>query len=322
MSTLNRRIALAPMMDWTDRHYRYLLRLISKHMVLYTEMISSQALEFGDSDRLLAYDQKEHPLALQIGSRDVRQSVLAGQKAQSYGYDEINLNVGCPSDRVQQGGIGLCLMKEPLVVAEILQALKKETDLQVTLKTRIGVDEQDSYEDLKRFIEIAAKAEPDAIIIHARKGWLKGLSPKENRTVPPINYARVYQIKEDFPHLHIGINGDINDIDAIEAHLEKVDSVMLGRFAYYHYMQLNTLDQRFFKDTSAPICADTVLEQYKSYMQSQMEQGTRLWAMARHLMPLFQSCNGAKLWRSRIALCNKMDATLDHIDFAREAIEQ
>jgi len=292
-------VSLAPMMDWTDRHFRYFARLIAPTIRLYTEMISCQALIFGDRQRLLAFDPSEHPIALQVGGSCPQQLAFCAQLAEQFGYDEINLNVGCPSDRVQ-ARIGACLMATPDCVAAGINAMKNATSIPVTVKTRIGVDDHDSYEHLTHFIRTVHQAGCQEFIIHARKAWLSGLSPKENRDIPPLNYPRVYQIKKDFPHLSISINGGINTLIDAKAHLKHVDGVMIGREAYQNPYFLAALESILSPDYQAP-SREEIIERYKPYMLNEIKKDVRLHDMTRHLLGLFNHLPGARAWRRKLS---------------------
>lgn len=296
--SLGRRLSVAPMMDYTDRHLRYLLRLISRHTLLYTEMVTSAALLNGDRNRLLSYNHQEHPLALQVGGSDVKELAAAARFASQFDYDEINLNVGCPSDRVQAGRFGACLMVEPETVATCIRAMRDETSLPVTVKTRIGVDHHDKYENLYLFIERVAAAGCNSFTLHARKAWLKGLSPRENREVPPLDYPRVWQVKQDFPDLEIIINGGILDLHQALEQLKFVDGVMIGRAAYHNPWLLAEADQRIFGSSTIPPSRKAVLESYQLYCDQQHRtQGVPLAHMTRHLMGLVQGLPGARRFR-------------------------
>lgn len=285
------------MMDWTDRHDRYFLRLISRHVRLYTEMITTGAILHGDQEKLLTYEPAEHPIAIQLGGSDPAELAKAAQIAAAWGYDEINLNVGCPSDRVQSGRFGVCLMAEPELVAECVAAMQEAVTIPVTVKTRIGIDNRDSYEELVQFIRANAEAGCRIFIIHARKAWLQGLSPKENREIPPLNYERVYQLKSDFPKLTIVINGGITDLHQVDDHLRKVDGVMLGRAAYQNPYLLAQVDRRFFADDRVPLSRHQVIEALLPYVERQLEQGVYLSTITRHILGLFQGLPGARAWR-------------------------
>ncbi|OUV63299.1 MAG: tRNA dihydrouridine(20/20a) synthase DusA [Gammaproteobacteria bacterium TMED119] len=295
------KFSVAPMMEWTDRHYRYLARLMSRHTRLYTEMVTTGALVHGERERFLKYNAAEHPLALQLGGSDpeaMRRSAEWGQQA---GYDEININVGCPSDRVQSGRFGVCLMREPEQVAACVQAMRAATHLPVTVKCRIGVDHDDSYAFLQTFIEQVAVAGCDTFIIHARKAWLQGLSPKQNREIPELDYARVYQLKRDYPQLTIIINGGIQTLADIHSHLRFVDGVMVGRQAYKHPQLLLQIDQALFG--TAPPVSDLheVVRLYIDYVETNLRQGVPLHSMTKHILNLYQGVPGAKLWRRHLS---------------------
>lgn len=279
-------ISIAPMMDYTDRHYRYLARLISKNVLLYTEMVHVGAILYGQRERFLKFDPSEHPVAIQLGGHHPHELAQAAKICEEFGYDEINLNVGCPSDRVQAGKFGACLMAEPDLVAEGIAAMRAAVKIPVTVKTRLGIDEQDSYDFLCQFIDKIAQTGCQNFTIHARKAWLKGLSPKENRTIPPLHYDRVYQLKQDFPYLHIGINGGITNITEIKQHLDHVDSVMIGREAYHNLYFLNEIEQEIFDNPSILSRADICLA-YANYMEQQHQQGIFLKHMVKHLFGLF-----------------------------------
>ncbi|NNC98316.1 MAG: tRNA dihydrouridine(20/20a) synthase DusA, partial [Gammaproteobacteria bacterium] len=243
----NRRLSIAPMMDWTDRHCRYFLRQITQQSLLYTEMITAQALKHGDVERHLYFREEEQPCALQVGGSDPGLLANAAKLGEEYGYKEINFNIGCPSERVQSGSFGACLMAEPQLVAECVAAMEAVVSVPVTVKTRIGIDDQDSYEFLHKFVDtISNQSKCNVFIIHARKAWLSGLSPKQNREIPPLDYERVYRLKKDFQNLHISINGGITSLDQVEEHLKHVDGVMVGREAYKNPYFLAEADQRIF----------------------------------------------------------------------------
>lgn len=291
------RISVAPMLDWTDRHCRFFLRLLSKHMLLYTEMITVGAVIHGDRHRHLAFDPREHPVALQLGGSDPQQLAECASIGESYGYTEINLNVGCPSDRVQSGRFGACLMAEPQLVGECVAAMKAKVKIPVTVKSRIGIDQQDSYEELVRFVEEITKADCEQLIVHARKAWLHGLSPKENREIPPLNYPWVYQLKRDFPDLSIVLNGGVTDLDQAQEHLKYVDGVMIGRAAYHNSYLLAEVDKRFFNETLAIPTREDIITQLIPYIQEQAQRGVAVKHITRHILGLFQGAAGGKRWR-------------------------
>lgn len=292
-----RTLSVAPMLDWTNRDFRYFLRLLSKHCLLYTEMVTTGALIHGDRTRFLDHDAAEYPLALQLGGSDPADLALCAKMGQDAGYDEVNLNVGCPSDRVQSGSFGACLMAEPDLVAEGVAAMQKAVSIPVTVKTRLGIDDLDSYQFLTDFIDKVASAGCDSFILHARKAWLKGLSPKENRDIPPLDYSRVYQIKQDYPHLHIDINGGIHSLQQVKQHLTQVDGVMLGRAVYHDPYLLADADRDIFGIDTAKLSRHQVVEQMLPYIEQRMTQGRPLKSITRHLLGLFQGQQGAKAWR-------------------------
>jgi tRNA-dihydrouridine synthase A len=301
MTDLNRRVCVAPMMDWTTRHCRYFMRLLSKHVVLYTEMLTTGALIYGDRDRFLDFDTSEHPVAVQLGGSEPHALLECARYCEDRGYDEINLNVGCPSDRVQAGRFGACLMTEPALVAECVAAMQEAVTIPVTVKTRLGVDERDSYEELADFIEQVNSAGCRTVILHARKAWLKGLSPKENREVPPLEYEKVHSIKRDFPGLEIIINGGFTADDEMQAQLPAVDGIMIGRAAYQNPYLLASTDQRFFNsDTTVPTRMQ-ILDEYYDYARRELEKGTRLTALTRHILGLFKGQPGAQSWRRHLS---------------------
>jgi tRNA-dihydrouridine synthase A len=284
------------MLDWTDKHCRYFLRQISQHALLYTEMVTTGAIIFGKGD-YLGFNQQEHPVALQLGGSDPTDMTKCAVKAQEYGYDEVNINVGCPSDRVQNGRFGACLMAEPQTVATCIKTMQGAVDIPVTVKSRIGIDEMDEYEDLTRFIETVAAGGCDTFIVHARKAWLKGLSPKENRDIPPLLYDRVYHLKEQFPHLHISLNGGVKTLDDAALHLQFLDGVMIGREVYSNPYILAEVDKRFYADAHAVKTRAEVVMAMLPYIEQQLEQGARVWNIARHMLGLFQGQPGGRIWR-------------------------
>ena len=289
------------MMDWTDRHCRYFYRLMSKNTQLYTEMITTKAILHGDKHRLLDYDNQEHPLSLQLGGSDPKEMASCAKIAQDWGYDEVNINVGCPSDRVQSGQFGACLMQTPDIVAQCVDAMKQHCDIPVTVKSRIGVDTMDSYEALSEFVSCVAKAGCEIFILHARKAWLQGLSPKENRSVPPLNYDWVYQIKKDFPQLVIGINGGINNLEDSQAHLQQVDSVMLGRTIYHQPYLLAQVDREIYNKNTSVISREQVLLDFVAYMRDQSNQGVPIRSMTRHILGLYHAQSNAKKYKQLLS---------------------
>lgn len=298
---LSRRLSVAPMMDWTDRDCRFLLRLLSRHTLLYTEMVTTGALIHGDRARFLAYDQQEHPVALQLGGSDPDELPLCAKMGEDAGYDEINLNVGCPSDRVQSGRFGACLMAEPELVAEGVAAMRAAVRIPVTVKTRLGIDEYDSYEFLTGFIDKVSAAGCEIFILHARNAWLQGLSPKENRHIPPLNYERVYQVKKDYPHLHIDINGGIQTLEEARQHLDHVDGVMMGRAIYHNPYLLAEADRVVFGKEQQVVSRHEVVEAMLPYIEQRMKEGRPLKSMTRHLLGLFQGQPGGRRWRRHLS---------------------
>ncbi len=290
------------MLDWTLTHQRYFMRLISQHAVLYTEMVTTGALIYGDRDRYLAYNPEEHPVALQLGGSDPKDMAKCALMAQEYGYDEVNINVGCPSERVQKGAFGACLMLEPALIAECVSEMKAAaSQMPVTVKHRIGVDEHDSYEQLVSFIEVVAAAGCETFIVHARKAWLKGLSPKENREIPPLSYDSVYQLKQDFPQLEIIINGGITTLTDSSNHLKHVDGVMVGREAYHNPYKWAQVDTLLYQSSRTIPDRHQVLDQFMRYVAKQLEQGVQLSHMTRHILGLFHGQPGARAWRRHLS---------------------
>ncbi len=291
------RVAVAPMLDWTDRHCRYFLRLLSRRVRLYTEMATTGAVLRGDRERLLAYDPAERPLALQLGGSDPEELARCARIAADFGYDEVNLNVGCPSDRVQSGRFGACLMAEPALVAECVAAMRAAAALPVTIKTRIGIDDRDSYEALTDFVGQAAAAGCAVFIIHARKAWLHGLSPKENREIPPLRYEVVHRLKRDFPELTVLLNGGLTSLDQAAEQLSWVDGVMIGRAAYENPYLLAEVDRRFFDSSAPPPNRHQVIQDLLPYIETQLQRGAPLHCMIRPVLGLFQGIPGARAWR-------------------------
>jgi tRNA-dihydrouridine synthase A len=297
MNKPSHRFCIAPMMEWTDRHCRYFLRLISKHSLLYTEMITTGALLYGDAERFLKFNSAELPVAIQLGGSNPDELAHCSKLAETAGYSEINLNVGCPSERVQNGKIGACLMAEPELVAECVKAMISAVSIPVTVKCRIGIDNSDSYEELAQFISMVSTAGCQCFIIHARIAVLEGLSPKQNREVPPLNYDRVFQIKAAFPHLEIVINGGITTIHDAKKLLVNVDGVMIGREAYQHPFFLAAVDRDFFGCDDTPPKAKQILDRFLPYVEHELDQGTALKHITRHILGLFQGQPGAKKFR-------------------------
>ena len=290
-------VSIAPMMDWTDRHCRYFYRLISKNVQLYTEMITTKAILNGDKTRLLDFDASENPLVLQLGGSDPNEMAASTQIAKDWGYDEVNINVGCPSDRVQSGSFGACLMKEPNLVAQCVESMIDKCDIPVTVKHRIGIDDMESYDELSDFVSQISSKGCQHFIVHARKAWLKGLSPKENRTIPPLNYEWVYHLKKDFPSLQITINGGIESCEDITKQLEFVDGVMIGRSIYHNPFLLKEIDQQIFDESHNLIDREQVLKKYMTYIKKQNKAGISIRSMTRHILGLYHGEANAKLFR-------------------------
>ncbi|WAK00285.1 tRNA dihydrouridine(20/20a) synthase DusA [Methylobacter sp. YRD-M1] len=289
------------MLDWTDKHCRYFHRLISQHAFLYTEMVTTGALLHGDRHRFLQFDVTEHPVSFQLGGSHPEDLATCARMVEDYGYDEINLNIGCPSDRVQNGRFGACLMAEPELVAECVAVMRQAVSIPVTVKSRIGIDERDSYEELVHFIATVADAGCRTFIVHARKAWLSGLSPKQNREVPPLRYDIVYQLKNDFPALKIILNGGITTLDQAEEILKHVDGVMIGREAYHNPYLLADVDKRFFAESYEPKSRQEIVMQLIPYIQQQLKTGARLNNISRHILGLFHGETGARGWRRHIS---------------------
>ncbi len=311
----NKRLSVAPMIDWTTTDYRYFARLFNPHVYLYTEMISTGALIHGNRARHLRFDTLEHPLVLQLGGADISEMTQCAEFAQQHGYDEVNINVGCPSDRVQHNKIGACLMAEPHTVADLVKHMQAAVDIPVTVKHRIGIDDFDSYEFMVDFVEKVAAAGCTRFIVHARTAWLQGLSPKQNREIPPLRYEDVYRLKQDFPQFDIEINGGIDTVKDIEAHLQHVDGVMIGR-AFYHNPYLLAETNSLWNEP-APKRSD-ILAQLYPYMEAQIAKGEALPTMTRHYLGLFQGLTGARKWRQ--ALSGKPQLTIDDIKRAADEV--
>jgi tRNA-dihydrouridine synthase A len=311
--------AVAPMMEWTDRHCRVLHRGLSAHARLYTEMVTAEAIIRGDRARLIGFDPVEHPVALQLGGSDPARLALAARIGAEFGYDEINLNVGCPSDRVQSGRFGACLMREPALVADCAAAMRAAVSIPVTVKCRLGVDDQEPDASLRAMLAACSQAGVDTFIVHARKAWLEGLSPKENRDVPPLDYDLVYRVKRENPALTILLNGGIDTTDDAERHLAHVDGVMMGRAAYQSPALLVEIDARLFG--GAPVALDDAIERHRDYIACQLEAGVPLHAMTRHMLGLFNGKPGARQFRRHLsehatrpgADLATLDAALAHV---------
>lgn len=299
MASLPHRLCTAPMMDWSDRHCRYFFRLLSPQAVVYTEMITSAALVHGDVDRHLRFHPTEHPVALQLGGSDPAELARCARLGESYGYDEINLNCGCPSERVQQGAFGACLMAEPGLVAECVAAMREAVGIPVTVKHRLGLDQDEDFGFVRRFVEKVAQAGCGTIIVHARNAVLKGLSPKDNREVPPLRYADAYRLKREFPALEVVLNGGIDTVEKAQAHLEHVDGIMFGRLAYHHPYALAEAQAKLFGGT--PVRRRAVVEAMAGYAAQEVARGTPLRAIARHMLGLYHGQPNARVWRRMLS---------------------
>ena len=297
----NHRFSIAPMMDWSDHNCRYFWRLLTKQALLYTEMVTTGALIHGDRKRFLHFNREEHPVALQLGGSDPKDLARCARWAQEWGYDEVNINCGCPSDRVQSGMFGACLMGKPNLVADCVKAMMDSCDIPVTVKHRIGIDHMESYEQLLAFIEPVAAAGCSVFIVHARKAWLQGLSPKENREIPPLNYPWVYQLKKDFPHLTIVVNGGIQTIEECQDHLDHVDGVMLGREAYLNPWMLAQVDEALFGMDSPLKSRDDVIAELLPFAEQHLAQGGQLNHITRHILGLYQGIPGARKFRRHLS---------------------
>lgn len=298
---IDRRLSIAPMMDHTDKHFRYFMRLLSEHAVLYTEMITTGALIHGDRQRFLDFNDIEHPIAIQLGGSDPDDLSECAKIAENEGYDEVNLNIGCPSDRVQNGQFGACLMSNKKRVADCVNRIQTNVTIPITIKTRIGIDDLDSYEFLYDFIKTTSEAGCNTFIIHARKAILSGLSPKQNREIPPLNYERVHQIKQDFPELNISINGGFTDLNAIKTQLEYVDGVMVGRAAYQNPFMLAEVDNVIYDNATRSPSRENILKKYRDYVEEQLSRGERLKNMTRHIIGLYQAQPGARYYRQQLS---------------------
>lgn len=317
---MNPIVNVAPMLDWTDKHCRYLHRLISIDTVLYSEMVTTPAILQGDTQKYIGYNQQEHPVVLQLGGSNAEDLAKSCVIAQEYGYDEVNLNVGCPSDRVQKGRFGACLMNEPQLVVDCMKAMQNVVDIPITIKCRIGVDDNDSFGNLQYFIQQVADSGVNTIVIHARKALLKGLSPKQNRSIPPLNYDYVYKIKSLFPELTIVINGGINTVEEAQHHLKQVDGVMLGRAIWNNPWLLHELQNKLIGASSNT--RDQVLQQYSDYCQNQMQKGVKLHWLLPPVLNLYHGIAGNKKWKSYLVTqAPKRDKDITVFDEARELIE-
>ncbi len=315
------RFSVAPMMDWTDRNCRAFHRALSSRALLYTEMVTSGAILYGDQEKLLGFSDCEHPVACQLGGSDPEELAKVAPVVAAYGYDEINLNVGCPSDRVQSGRFGACLMQEPALVAECVAAMKAVVDIPVTVKCRIGVDDQDPETALDEIADRVLASGADALWVHARKAWLQGLSPKENRDVPPLDYDRVKRLKARLPDVFVGINGGITSLDLAEELLESVDGVMLGRTAYHEPGILGEVDRRIYGEAVEDRSPFAAVEAYLPYIEARLAEGAKLSGMTRHMLGLFHSRPGARAWRRILTVeAVKPGAGLEVVERALEAV--
>ncbi|MFK8182296.1 MAG: tRNA dihydrouridine(20/20a) synthase DusA [Phormidesmis sp.] len=290
-------LSIAPMMDRTDRHYRYFMRQITSHTLLYTEMVTSMAIRHGDLEKLLGFDATENPLVLQVGGDDPPSLAHCARMAAEFGYSGVNLNVGCPSDRVKSGNFGACLMAQPERVADCITAMMGASSLPVSVKHRIGIDDLDRYEDMAHFVDVVSATGCQQFSVHARKAWLQGLSPKDNRTIPPLRYGDVHRLKQDFPHLQIEINGGFKTLAQAKAQLNKVDAVMIGRAAYDTPFIFATADQDFFAQSAAPPPREQVVRAMVPYIDKWTSKGTRLHSITRHMLHLFHAQPGSRAWK-------------------------
>ena len=313
-------VSVAPMMDWTDKHCRYFYRLISKNVQLYTEMITTKAILRGDKNRLLDFNDGENPLVLQLGGSDHKEMAECAIIAEDWGYDEVNINVGCPSDRVLSGSFGACLMKEPKLVAQCVEAMIERCGIPITVKHRIGIDDMESYDQLSDFVSLISQKGCQHFIVHARKAWLTGLSPKENRTIPPLNYPWVYQLKKDFPKLKFTINGGIETCQDIAGHLDQVDGVMLGRSIYHNPFLLEQIEVEIFKSKESTLDREHILRQYMSYIAEQSKLGVPVRSMSRHILGLYHGEANAKLFRRLLSgKVVELDQLNDWLDFKKNS---
>ncbi len=294
-------LSIAPMMERTDRHFRYFMRQITRRTLLYTEMIATAAIIHGDRSKLLDFSPQEKPLAIQLGGDNPRDLAECAKIAEDWGYDEVNLNVGCPSSRVQNGNFGACLMAQPEKVSTAIEAMQKAVNIPVTVKHRIGIDDRDRYEDMKHFVRIVANAGCRRFTVHARKAWLAGLSPKENRNVPPLRYGDVYRLKQEFPHLFIEINGGITTLEQVRSQLQFVDAVMIGRAAYDNPYLFSTVDRDFYGEEITPPTRHQVVKAMLPYIDRWLSKGDKLNAISRHMLQLFAGRPGTKAWKRYIS---------------------
>jgi tRNA-dihydrouridine synthase A len=313
-------LSIAPMMDRTDRHYRYFMRQITRRTLLYTEMVTTAAILHGDQEQLLGFSPEEKPLVLQLGGDNPNHLATCAKIAEDMGYDQVNLNVGCPSDRVQNGNFGACLMAQPELVAKAVEAMQKVVNIPVTIKHRIGIDDQDKYEDMANFVRIVANAGCQHFSVHARKAWLQGLSPKENRTIPPLRYEEVHRLKQEFPQLFIEINGGFKTLAEVKDQLQFVDAVMIGRAAYDHPYLFATADQEIYGEKTPPLTRQEVIEAMYPYLEYWLQKGVKLNSMTRHFLELFARQPGTKAWKRYIS----ENAHLTHagVEVLEQALKQ
>ncbi|CAD0228452.1 MULTISPECIES: tRNA dihydrouridine(20/20a) synthase DusA [Planktothrix] len=313
-------LSIAPMMDRTDRHYRYFMRQITRRTLLYTEMVTTAAILHGDQEQLLGFSPEEKPLVLQLGGDNPNHLATCAKIAEDMGYDQVNLNVGCPSDRVQNGNFGACLMAQPELVAKAVEAMQKVVNIPVTIKHRIGIDDQDKYEDMAHFVRIVANAGCQHFSVHARKAWLQGLSPKENRTIPPLRYEEVHRLKQEFPQLFIEINGGFKTLTEVKDQLQFVDAVMIGRAAYDHPYLFATADQEIYGEKTPPLTRQEVIEAMYPYLEYWLQKGVKLNSITRHFLELFARQPGTKAWKRYIS----ENAHLTHagVEVLEQALKQ
>ncbi|BAQ60289.1 tRNA dihydrouridine synthase A [Geminocystis sp. NIES-3708] len=313
-------ISIAPMMDYTDRHFRYVMRKMTKHTLLYTEMITTQAIIHGDRHKLLDFSEEEKPVSLQLGGDNPQELAECAKIVEDWGYNEINFNVGCPSSRVQNGNFGACLMAKPTIVTQCLEKMQKSVKIPVTVKHRIGIDHQDSYEDMKNFVKIISDSGCQRFIIHARKAWLQGLSPKENRNIPPLRYEDVYQLKQDFPHLAIEINGGITTIEQTKHHLKFIDGVMIGRAAYDNPYLFATIDQEIYKKDYPILSREEIIQSLYPYIDFWTSNKLKLNTIMRHTLQIFAKQPGTKQWKRYLS--ENGNTFQGGSDIVRQALKQ
>ncbi len=313
-------LSIAPMMDRTDRHFRYFMRQITRRTLLYTEMVTSAAIIHGDRNKLLGFSPDEKPLVLQIGGDQPQELAICAEIAEEMGYDQVNLNVGCPSSRVQDGNFGACLMAQPQRVAEAVSKMQSRVKIPVTVKHRIGIDDRDHYEDMANFVQIVSQGGCQQFTVHARKAWLQGLSPKDNRNIPPLRYQEVHQLKQEFPHLLIEINGGITTFSQVHEQLKTVDAVMIGRAAYDHPYLFATADQEFYGEETTPLTRHQIVEAMFPYLEYWLSRGVKLNSIMRHVLQLFTGQPGTKAWKRYLSEKGYLPGA--GIEVVREALTQ